>query len=56
MPKQELLGIDQDPTQVFDSGPEIGAGLEVLGRGVELGGGGCAAEGDEVELKGNRLG
>ncbi|MGZ3334902.1 MAG: hypothetical protein ACXWOV_06795 [Isosphaeraceae bacterium] len=56
MPEQELLGIDQHPAEIFDGGPEIGVGLEVLGRGGELGGGGSAAEGDEVELSGDRLG
>ena len=56
MPEQELLGIDQHPAEIFDGGPEIGVGLEVLGRGGELGGGGSAAEGDEVELSSDRLG
>src|SRR5208283_146416 len=56
MPEQELLGIDQHPAEIFGGGPEIGAGLEVLGRGGELDGGGSAAEGDEVELSGDRLG
>ncbi len=56
MPEQELLGIDQNPAEIFHGGPEIGAGLEMLGRGGELGGGGSAAEGDEVELTGDRLG
>ncbi len=30
MPEQELLGIDQNPAEIFHGGPEIGAGLEVL--------------------------
>jgi len=56
MPEQELLGIDQHPARIFDGGPQIGAGLEVLGRGGELGGGGSAAEGNEVEISGDHLG
>ncbi len=55
MAEQELLGIDQDPAQVFDGGPQVFAGLEVPGRGGELGVGGSAAKGDEIEFLGDRI-
>src|SRR5262245_52399493 len=56
MAEQELLGVDQDPTQVLNRLARFLGVRQVLGRGGEFAGVRLAGQGDPVELADDLLG
>src|SRR5947209_2787693 len=56
VPEEELLGVDQDPAEVFDGLAAVGGGGQVLDGGGRLGGVGVPGQGGLVELPGDLLG